>query len=330
MRIRTDLNNASGSTFGVRISRFTRSILSMVILLMFLAESCHRNSIPVPELSAESWKISTYPDLDSLNGPDPLRQDIVDHGFIQVSDSSWRLWACIRGTAVGRILYGWTGNSLEGPSFEETGIVVRADSGWGEQVSPEEKMQAPYFMPCDSGYYCFYNSNGLRIMYSPDGQQFRRIMFRQGSNLVFDQSGRDVMILKHQGIFYAYSTISTISADGWKSGFIVVRTSEDLHHWSDYTVVSSGGMAGNGPVSAESPFVLYHGDYFYLFRSSSITGKCYVYASDNPYQFGVNDDSRWIATLPLKAPEIIRHRGDWYISDLDDFRGIRLRKLVWK
>lgn len=327
--IQTDLHTGSISNLGVPFSSLTIRPLVAVILLSFLTGSCHRINIPIPELSAESWKISSYPDLDSLNGPDPLRQDIVDHGFIQVSDSTWQLWACIRGTAVGRILYGWTGKSPDGPAFEASGIVARADSSWGEQVYPEEKMQAPYFMPCDSGYYCFYNSNGLRIMYSPDGQRFRRIPFRRGSNLVFDQSGRDVMILKHQGIFYAYSTISTISADGWKSGFIVVRTSEDLHHWSDYTVVSSGGMAGNGPVSAESPYVIYREGYFYLFRSSSITGKCYVYASDTPYDFGVDRDEKWVTTLPVKAPEVFSYMGGWYISDLDDFRGIRLRRLVW-
>ena len=325
----TDLNRATLVPSGGCFTSFTFWPVLAAILLSGLFGSCHRKGVPVPELSAESWIISTYPDLDTLNGPDPLRQDIVDHGFIQAHDSSWQLWACIRGTAVGRILYGWTGESLEGPPFEETGVMARADSGWGEQVHPEEKMQAPFFMATDSGYFCFYNSSGLRIMFSPYGKQFSRIPFNGDSNLVFDQSGRDVMILKHRGTFYAYSTISTISADGWKSGFIVVRTSEDLHHWSDYTVVSAGGMAGNGPVSAESPFVICHKGYFYLFRSSSISGKCYVYASDNPYYFGVNDDSRWVATLPVKAPELILHRGSWYISDLGDFRGIRLWRLGW-
>lgn len=185
-------------------------------------------------------------------------------------------------------------------------------------------------MQVDSGYFCFYNSNGLRVMFSEDGKDFRRIPFTEGSNLVFGKSGRDVMILEDGGTYYAYSTISTVTADGWSRGFIVVRTSGNLRNWSDYTVVSEGGIAGNGPVSAESPFVVKREGTYYLFRSSSITGKCYVYASASPYNFGINDDSRLVTVLPVKAPEVIRHGDDWYISDLADFRGIMLHRLRWQ
>jgi len=57
----------------------------------------------------------------------------------------------------------------------------------------------------------------------------------------------------------------------------------------------------------------------YLFRSSSITAETYVHRSDNPYHFGINDDSKMIQTLPVKAPEIIYHDGIFNISDLADF-----------
>ncbi|MFO7934450.1 MAG: hypothetical protein R6U78_10250 [Bacteroidales bacterium] len=300
------------------------------LLILTLLSGCSGQRVPVPVLEGESWRICHAPDPDSLNGPDPSRQHVVDHGFVKDREGTWHLWACIRGTAAGRILYGWRGESLAGSPFIESGIAARADSSWGEQVVPEEKIQAPFFMETDSGYFCFYNSNGLRLMFSGDGANYRRIPFKEGSNLLLPNSGRDVMILEDGGVFYAYSTISTVSGDGWKSGFIVVRTSSDLKTWSDYTVVSCGGIAGNGPVSAESPFVIKRKGIYYLFRSSSITGKCYVYASDDPYHFGVNDDSKLLTILPVKAPELLYHNGSWYISDLADFKGIRLHSLTWE
>jgi hypothetical protein len=59
---------------------------------------------------------------------------------------------------------------------------------------------------------------------------------------------------------------------------------------------------------------------YYLFRSSSWTGKCYVYASD---------DSKLITMLPVKASELIQLDGQWYISDIADFTGIRVYRLEW-
>lgn len=308
----------------------SRYMLFSLLLAGMVLGSCTRSEVLVPVLEGEPWRICFAPDLDSLNGPDPSRQHVVDHGFIQADDGSWQLWACMRGTKVGRIFYGWSGESLTGPAFSDLGIVARADSSYGEQVLPEEKMQAPFFMKLDTTFLCFYNSNGFRLMSSQDGSHYRRIPFLNGSNLIFKQIGRDVMVMEEEGLYYAYSTVTTVSGDGFKQCFIVVRTSNDFRSWSDYTVVSSGGIAGNGPVSAESPFVLKFKGSYYLFRSSSITKKCYVYASESPYHFGINSDEKLVAVLPVQAPELVFDQGNWYISDLADFQGIMLYKLKWE
>ena len=55
-----------------------------------------------------------------------------------------------------------------------------------------------------------------------------------------------------------------------------------------------------------------------------------MYRSDTPYNFGVNTDEKLIAELPIKAPEIIEHNGQDYISDLADFQGINLATLRWE
>ncbi len=254
---------------------------------------------------------------------------MVDHGFVKDNKGVWHLWACIRGTKVGRLLYGWQGKSLEGELWEQSGIKARADENWGEKVVPQEQIQAPYFAKINNRYYCFYNSAGIRVMVSEDGATYARHKLKDENNVLYQRGGRDVMILEDNDVYYSYSTISSVAKDDWLRGFIIVRTSKNLIDWSDYTIVSEGGRAGNGAVSAESPFVQKYRGYYYLFRSSSSTGTVFVYRSENPYNFGVNNDEKLIAELPVWAPEIILENGQWYISDIDDFKGIKLAKLTW-
>jgi hypothetical protein len=288
----------------------------------------------IPVLEGQSWQVTTMPNLGELNGPNLNKQDIVDHGFIEAANGKWQLWACIRGTAAGRILYRWEADSLTQRIWEEKGIALRSDTVWGEQAAPQERLQAPHFMKIGDKYYCFYNSKEVRVLTSPDGENYTRLPDGRGANCLYHANGvctgRDVMVLKDDSLYYLYSTITYSMTGDWNESYIIVRTSTDLKHWSDYTVVSEGGKAGNGPVSAESPFVVKINNLYYLFRASSITFKTYVYCSETPYNFGVNNDSKMVAELPLKAPELIQWKGQWYISDLADFRGIRMFKLKWE
>lgn len=304
-------------------------ISSLVLIFIFSAGTFAQQAIPHrPYIDSEFWRIVNAPNLDSLNGENPQKQHVIDHGFVKDDQNTWHLWACMRGTKLGRLFYGWKGNSLSGPTLEPAGIVARAASAWGEQVEPE-KIQAPYFLKEDGMYYCFYNSNGIRVMTSENGADYKRAKIKNNSNLLYEQGGRDVMVMVEDDTYYAYSTVSTVAKDGWLRGFIIVRTSDDLVNWSDYTIVSEGGRAGNGAVSAESPFVQKYKGYYYLFRSSSSTGTCFVYRSTNPYNFGVNNDDKLIAELPVWAPEVIFENNQWYISDIADFQGIKLARLNW-
>ena len=284
----------------------------------------------MPVIDSDWWRICTMPDLGELNGPDPRRQHVVDHGFIRAANGRWQLWACIRGTAVGRLLYGWEGGSLEEGPWEEHGVAARAQAEYGEAAGPPEAIGAPFFAKFGETFYCFYHSGSIRLMTSQDGVHYERRPGADGTSLLYPDGGRDAMVLRIGGRFFAYSTVSTVAADGWKRGFVIVRTSDDLERWSDYTIVSEGGRGGGGPVSAESPFVVEMDGCFYLFRASSISFDTYVYRSADPYNFGVHDDSKLIATMPIKAPELVLHEGQWYISDLSDFQGIKLARLRWE
>ena len=281
-----------------------------------------------PKIASDWWRICTMPDLGDIHNPDTDQQNIVDHHMYLAPDNQWRLWAAIRGTLSGHVIYSWKGASLETTQWEPQGIVLKSEKLFGERITPKHIVCAPFFIKAQNKYFCFYNSNGIHRLGSEDGINFKRILNKQGSSLSHE-GGRDPMIMKFEGRYYAYSCVTTVSQDNWKKSFIIVRTSTDLEEWSDYTIVSEGGKAGNGPVSAESPFVTQIAGYFYLFRASSISFETYVYRSETPYHFGINEDSKLIATLPIKAPEIIEYGGQHYISDLADFQGIKLAKLDW-
>ncbi|MCA1963828.1 MAG: hypothetical protein LDL31_07780 [Prosthecobacter sp.] len=301
--------------------------------------------VPVPD--GDPWDLCHMPDLGPMRGPDPKKQHIVDHGFLRRPDGGWTLWACLRGTAAGRVLFGWEGESLEKGPWQPLGIVARAAPAWGENARtgpnlesgtvrsalapgeapkwPGEVIQAPHFLEWQGQFLCFYNSNGIRLMTSPDGRTFTRRGTQPDGNLLYADGGRDVMVLPIGDVLHAYSTIST--KDG--RGYVMLRTSTDLKTWTPGKNVNEGGPGGSGPISAESPFVVALDGFFYLFRASSDDGKTYVYRSATPDDFGVNDSSKLIATLKLKAPEIIHHEGQWFISDLGDFQSLKLRRLRW-
>jgi len=284
----------------------------------------------IPVIDSDGWRICEMPDLGELNGPDLSRQEIVDHHFYLDDDGVWHLWAAIRGAGCGHPICAWEGRSLtEGP-WEYKGVVLRAEARYGECIKPdgEELVCAPYFIKYDGLWNCFYNSNGIHRLRSADGKIFERVLNAEGTSFSH-QGGRDPMILKIGDLYFAYSCVTTTSSDRWLKSFVMVRTSPNLEEWSDYTLVSEGGIAGNGPVASESPFVVELDGLFYLFRATSTDFKTYVYRSDTPYNFGVNDDSKLIAVLPIKAPEIVLHDGQYYITDLADFQGIKLAKLRW-
>jgi hypothetical protein len=137
------------------------------------------------------------------------------------------------------------------------------------------------------------------------------------------------MVLQIGDTFHAYYT-----AEPGGVGADFVRTSKDLTTWSASTVVASGGQAGTGPSSAECPFVVYRDDQkaYYLFRTQhyGTNAQTSVYRSPDPTNFGVNDDTYFLETLPVAAPEIVYAGGQWYIAALlPSLTGIQVAKLAW-
>lgn len=167
---------------------------------------------------------------------------------------------------------------------------------------------------------------------STDGKMFTRVL-RDGRSGIFREPGddantRDPMIIKIDGLYYCYYVASP-----GDHGAIYVRTSRDLDTWSDSKIVCAGGTPGDGPWSAECPFVVRRGDDYYLLRTQKYgrTALTHIYCSKDPMDFGVNNDRCLVGSLPVAAPEVIERDGEYVLAALDlGLNGIRLAPLEWR
>lgn len=304
--------------------------MRIIITLALLVNLSALRAQHIPVLD-ESWKITGPAQVPHQPGK---QVDVVDHSFVKRADGKWMVWAAIRGGIPDHPFYGWEANQLTDTLWRDMGIVAMARPDLGEDTS--KGIYAPHFIQKGNTFYCFFTSNGLRVMKSTDGLNYTRISDKRGNyEFVNNLIGRDVMIFEDQGKYYAFSCLSTFDRNGWHQGQVIVtfgKYQDDLLDWPypEYSIVNQGGRGGNGHVSSESPFVVRYEGFYYLFRASSMTFKTYVYRSDNIFDFGTNTDSKLVAELPLKAPELIVESGQWYISDLDDFRGLRLYTFHWQ
>ena len=295
----------------------------------------------IPVIDGWPWYITGYPELGDL-APDQ-NHEVVDHAIWQSVDGKWHCWACVRKTNIGRLLYGWEGDSLEQTNWKPTGITMRAEQKFGESINDwlgEEYIQAPHVIQYDGKYWMFYGGHNTELgecqiclATSTDGRTFERRQNELGYSRLFVGPGevRDPMVARIGDQWVCYYC-------GHDKGMrkpckVYARTSNDLLHWSDFCEVSFGGFtSGNGFWSAECPFVIFKDGYYYLFRTSEYNSpaRTHVYRSQDPFDFGLGYDSKLVTTLRVAAPEVIQVGEAFYISTVEDMkRGIQLVKLKW-
>jgi hypothetical protein len=326
-----------------------------------------------PVLKSDWWLIGPPPDdLDRLlagqNSEEPsgLGADQttakkehnapVDHHIFQSSDGVWHLWACIRATKVGRILYHWTADDIRESPWNSTGEFFRRDESYGESVNGwgnEEWLQSPYFVQAGGLWYMFYGGHGtgggvddgndygddrtmpgqICLMTSVDGCNWVRHANTEGKSRVFAGPGevRDPCLLNVDGTWYCYYA-GYDNGDRLNHGFYC-RTSENLIDWSDYTVVHSDRNIAESRWSTECPHVVYRDGYYYLFRTENYyEARTHVFRSEDPLDFGIGDASgKKVGMLPVAAPEIYRIDGSEYVSsNHNPPLGTQLAELGWE
>lgn len=293
-----------------------------------------------PTLTGRKWYMTGNPDLGPLGSPE---QEVVDHAIFQSADKAWHVWACIRKTAIGRLLYHWEGDSLLVGLFEPQGVAMRACRRYGESVldvNGQEWIQAPFVFIENETYYMFYGGHSTEtgecqicLATSSDGREFHRHLDESGRSRLFVGPGeaRDPMVIK---VFDHYLCYYSGHDPGRRQPCkIYCRRSPDLLRWSEPQAVNYGGVAGSGPWSAECPFVVVLDGFYYLFRTCRYSSPAltYVYCSTDPWDFGLDDDSCLVTSLPVAAPEVVQYNDRYYISTVEDLQGgIQLAELVWE
>lgn len=313
----------------LRSLRRVKGLLGMSLLIAGACTGVTRSPLERPEIVGQWWTVARNPDLGEVTGS---RQESVDFSIWRATDRSWQLWSCIRGTRCGgktRLLYRWEGQRLTDPNWRPMGVAMQADPRYGETPGG---LQAPFVLRAGHEYLMFYGDwEHICIARSVDGKQFKRWLFPDGRGGIFSEAAgantRDPMVLRlgHHWLCYY-----TAHPDG--KGADYIRESIDLRTWSPSKKVAFGGQAGSGPFSAECPFVVRRGDWFYLFRTQRYRDnpQTSVYRSQDPYDFGIENDRGFVGTLPVAAPEIIQHEGQFYIAALlPELTGIRIAKLSW-
>ena len=313
--------------------RFSLPCIGALALFMACAAGSSRAADEplMPKLDGKWWTVATSPDLGELTSEN---QQPVDFSIWRAADGTWQLWSCVRRTKERgntRLLYRWEGKSLTDPNWTPMGIAMRADEALGETPGG---LQAPHVVKRDGRYLMFYGDwEHICAATSDDGKTFVRRPGPGGKSGMFTEgkgnNTRDPMVLNIDGLWHCYYT-----AYPNKQGAVFCRTSKDTIKWSDSKTVAFGGQAGTNAVSAECPFVVELNDRFYLFRTQRY-GKdavTSVYHSRDPLNVGVNDDAgHLVTTLPIAAPEVIEHEGQWYVAALlPSLKGIQVTRMTWE
>ena len=306
-----------------------RLFVSTLILVGLRLTAQSAEPVLVPQIDGDFWQVAGDPDLGKYTIP---KQQPVDFAIWQAADGTWQVWSCIRGTAAPgktRLFYRWQGKNLTDRDWTSMGIAMMADPDFGET---EGGLQAPFVLKENSVYYMFYGTwEHIALATSMDGKTFSRQLTRDGVSGMFGEEAgsntRDPMVLKIGPLYYCYYT-----AYPNRHGADFVRTSKDKIHWSASRRVAYGGSQGDGPYSAECPFVYHHAasGYYYLLRNQFYGAKARfaVYRSRNPFDFGKDDDRYLVETMPYAAPEIIESGGQLYLAVLRaDLKGIQIAKL---
>ena len=308
-----------------------RHAIPAILAVALACTAAGEEAKPVPRrpaIDGDWWTVAGNPDLGHLTGKN---QQPVDFGLWQAADGTWQLWSCIRHTAEPgktRLFHGWEGRRLTDRDWRPTGIRMRSDPLVGE---PAGGLQAPYVLRAGGTYHMFYgNYQDICLATSTDGKVFRREvrgglvgLFTEGPHAIT----RDPMVLRIGERWHCY-----YCAHPEGKGGIWCRTSENLRDWSPPTLVARGGQAGKAWWNFECPHVVHLDGYFYLFHTQRYmpNPQTSVYRSRDPMAFGVDDDAKFIGHLPVAAPELVRHEGQWYIAALaEKLDGIRLARLRW-
>jgi hypothetical protein len=272
----------------------------------------------VPAITGDWWQIAGNPSLGKYQTDE---QEPTAFGLWQAADGTWQLWGCIRKTAAGghgRLFHRWQAEAITDTAWTQMGVSMVANPEVGETLGG---LQTPHATKIGDAYLLVYgNWESICLACGNDGKAFVRQLNAGGNSDLFNEGlgnqTRDAMITLIEDRYHIYYT-----ANPDKKGAVYCRTSKDLVTWTETRIVSSGGRAGEKWTDAEVPYVLYQAESeaYFLFRTHSPpTGEgdflTSVYRSNDPCDFGVGHDEKFVTTINAEASWIVEQDGQYYLA----------------
>ncbi|MDR3269521.1 MAG: family 43 glycosylhydrolase [Tannerella sp.] len=312
-------------------------------LFLLSLSSCRSGgkSCFIPEI-AGPYVLVYEPQPDVYYGPDTkdLRTGETyalwqpnDHCFVQGSDGYWHAFgithpATLPGQGLHQGEYASFHAVSPAKSFERSCV----ENSWADQpkvLPPQERPDeipanhAPVIIKEGALYRMIYGHTPFRMAVSEDLYHWTPVG-EIGSGILTD--GRDPNLMYWNETYYlVYCAGNCVKAS----------TSANLRDWTEPVVIFNPPQETD---QCESPTLLHYGEKFYLFwciwdsgdpNSNPYDERTYVYASDNPLDFG---GQPLLTELKGHAPEIFQdEKGQWYISSADyPGRGLSVAPLMWK
>ncbi len=262
---------------------------------------------------------------------------INDHTIIRAADGTWHLFGITHAepaNADDELNFAHaTAPTLHGPWTKQP-YALTVDRDYGET-----HLWAPHVIRSGNTYYMFYAGGGadhttseINLATSTDLYHWTREptgpLFRDGFE------ARDPMVLKVGNQWVIYYCATDDPAGGHH--VVAYRTSSDLVHWSDRQIAYTSPNMGTGAGNTESPYVVKHGNAYYLF-----IGPCGAYAggqnsyictdvfkSSDPLHF--TPDQR-VGRIASHAAEVVQDTdGRWYVTHSGWGQGgVHLAPLHW-
>ena len=236
---------------------------------------------------------------------------INDHTFIEGPDGRWHLFGITHpepADALDETFFAHlSADSLTQVQWQKHDPVMHADPAFGET-----HVWAPFVLHTEGKYWMFYAGG------TPDHEAYQMSLAtstdlfhwtRHPTPLFTDGfDGRDPMVLRVGDEWVLYYAANSTPAGGHFQ--VAYRTSTDLVNWGEKQVAFQHPTSGTYGGPTESPFVVEHGGWYYLF----VCGESHytdtpVYRSRDPLHF---EYSQRIGQVDAHAAEVAQDSGGRY------------------
>jgi len=258
---------------------------------------------------------------------------INDHCFIQGKDGTWHLFGITRpepakpmeetnfAHAIAHDLLQWPWEK------QPFALSVATAAPWNEV-----HLWAPDVVSNNGLYYMFFCSGAkdhakyeIHLATSPDLAAWTRSP--KNPMVVDGYDARDPFILRVQDKWVMYYAATSKPEGG--NHIVAYVTSPDLLTWGHRGVAFIDPSAGTFGGPTESPFVVFHGGFYYLFIGPRDDyDSTDVFRSSNPFSWSVTNK---VGHIAAHCAEVVQNTdGKWFVSRAGWGRGgVYLAPLTW-